>query len=42
MRRYGVREDQWERIKDRLPGRAGSRGVTAGETRLCVEAVFYR
>ncbi|MFO7595592.1 MAG: IS5/IS1182 family transposase, partial [Desulfocurvibacter africanus] len=27
-RRYALRDDQWERIKDLLPGRAGSVGVT--------------
>ena len=24
MRRYGLRDDQWDRIKDLLPGRSGS------------------
>jgi transposase len=42
MRRYGLRDDQWERIKDLLPGRAGSVGVTARDNRLFVEAVLYR
>src|SRR6185312_7040577 len=28
MRRYGLRDDQWDRIKDLLPGREGSVGVT--------------
>ena len=41
-RRYGLREDQWERIKDHLPGRAGHVGVTAKDNRLFVEAVLYR
>ncbi len=27
MRRFGLRDDQWERIKDLLPGREGSVGV---------------
>jgi hypothetical protein len=26
MRRFGLRDDQWERIKDLLPGREGSVG----------------
>ncbi|MEM9567676.1 MAG: IS5/IS1182 family transposase, partial [Cyanobacteria bacterium P01_E01_bin.34] len=26
MRRYGLREEQWERIKDFLPGRKGHVG----------------
>jgi len=42
MRRYGLRDDQWERIRDLLPGRAGSVGVTARDNRLFVEAVLYR
>lgn len=39
MRRYGLRDDQWERIKDFLPGQDGHRGVTAVDNRLFVEAV---
>jgi len=42
MRRYGVRGDQWDRIKDDLPGRPGTVGATAADNRLCVEAVLYR
>jgi transposase len=42
MRRYGLRDDQWDRIKDLLPGRPGSVGVTAADNRLFVEAVLYR
>ena len=42
MRRYGLRDDQWERIKDFLPGQDGHRGVTAVDNRLFVEAVLYR
>ena len=42
MRRFGLRDDQWERIKDMLPGREGSVGVTASDNRLFVEAVLYR
>ena len=41
-RRYGLRDDQWERIKDLLPGREESVGVTAKDNRLFVEAVLYR
>ena len=29
MRRYGLRDDQWERIKALLPGREETVGVTA-------------
>ena len=42
MRRYALRDEQWERIKDLLPGREGSVGVTARDNRLFVEAVLYR
>jgi transposase len=42
MRRYALRDDQWDRIKDLLPGRAGHVGVTAKDNRLFVEAVLYR
>lgn len=41
-RRYALRDDQWERIKDWLPGREGHVGVTARDNRLFVEAVVYR
>jgi transposase len=42
MRRYALRDDQWERIKDLLPGRKGCVGCTAKDNRLFVEAVLYR
>src|SRR3954451_9763867 len=42
MRRYALRDDQRDRIKDLLPGRAGHVGVTAKDNRLFVEAVLYR
>ena len=42
MRRYALRDDQWDRIKDLLPGRVGSVGVTAADNRLFVEAVLFR
>jgi transposase len=41
MRRFGLRDDQWERIKDPLPGREDSVGVTAVGNRLFVEALLY-
>ena len=37
-----MRDDQWERIKDLLPGRPGLVGVTAADNRLFVEAILYR
>jgi transposase len=39
MRRYALRDDQWDRIKEVLPGRKGCVGVTAKDN---VEAVLYR
>ncbi len=42
MTRYGLRDDQWERIKDWLPGRIGDVGATAQDNRRFVEAVLYR
>lgn len=42
MRRYALRDDQWERIKPLLLGREGTVGVTAKDHRLFVEAVPYR
>ena len=42
MRRYGLRDDQWDRIMNLLPGRPGTGGVTASDNRLFVEAVLYR
>jgi transposase len=41
-RRYALREDQWERIKELLPGKEGDVGVTAKDNRLFVEAILYR
>ncbi len=42
MRRYGLRDDQWERICGLLPGRGGHVGVNAADNRLFIEAVLYR
>lgn len=42
MRRYALRDDQWERIEQLLPGKASDVGVTARDNRLFVEAVLYR
>ena len=41
-RRYALRDDQWKRIENLLPGRMGAVGVTAKDNRLFVEAVLYR
>ena len=42
MRRSGLRDDQWEQMRDLLPGREGHVGGTAKNNRLFVEAVLYR
>lgn len=42
MRRYGLRDEQWKRIENLLPGRKETVGVTAKNNRLFVEAVLYR
>jgi len=42
MRRYALRDDQWDRIKAILPGREGHVGGTAADNRLFVEAVLFR
>ena len=36
MERFGLRDDQWDRIKDILPGREGHVGGTAPDNRLLV------
>jgi transposase len=41
MERFILRDDPWERIKDRLPGKETDRGVTAKENRLFLEAVCW-
>jgi len=42
MQRFGLRDDEWERIKDFLPGREGHVGGNAADNRLFVDAVLYR
>ena len=42
MHRYALRDDQWLRIKDMLPGREGHVGGTALDNRLFVDAVIFR
>lgn len=41
MDRRVLRDDQWERIKDLLPGKATDCGVTAKDNRLFLEAVLW-
>ena len=42
MHRHALRDDQWIKIKDFLPGREGHVGGTAGNNRLFVDAVIFR
>jgi transposase len=39
--RHAIRDEDWDRIKDLLPGRAGLPGVTAKDNRLFVNAVLW-
>jgi transposase len=39
--RHAISDDNWDRIKDLLPGRAGTPGVTAKDNRLFVDAVLW-
>src|SRR3954447_3301223 len=39
--RHAISDDDWDRIKDLLPGRAGLPGVTAKDNRLFVDAVLW-
>lgn len=40
-RRHEISDDQWDRIKDLLPGKFGDIGVTAKDNRLFVNAVLW-
>ena len=40
--RFALRDDQWDRIKDFLPGREGHVGGRAKDNRLFVNGVLYR
>ena len=39
-RRHALREDQWEKIKNALPGKEGDKGRTAADNRLFIDAVM--
>lgn len=41
MVRQNLRDDQWERIEQLLPGKASDRGRTAKDNRLFVEGVLW-
>jgi transposase len=39
--RHAIADNDWERIKDRLPGRPGQTGWLAGDNRLFIDAVLW-
>ena len=39
--RHTLTDDQWDKIKDALPGKAGDRGRTAEDNRLFINAVMW-
>ena len=41
MRRHEIKDEDWVRIRDLLPGKAGDPGVTAKDNRLFVDAVLW-
>ena len=41
MGRHESEDDDWERIKDMLPGQPGDPGVTAKDNRLFINAVLW-
>lgn len=38
---YDVKDEQWERIKDSLPGKEGDRGRSAKDNRKFIAAVMW-
>jgi transposase len=41
MRRHEIKDEDWERIQDLLPGQPGDPGVTAKDNRLFINAVLW-
>jgi transposase len=41
LRRHELTEEQWNAIKDLLPGKEGDPGVTAKDNRLFMNAIFF-
>jgi transposase len=39
--RHAIRDEDWDRVKDLLPGREGSRGAPAKDNRLFLDAVLW-
>ena len=40
-KRHALTDEQWDRIKDLVPGKAGDRGQSGKNNRLFVDAVLY-
>jgi len=40
-RRHALHDDQWNKIKDALPGKTGDKGRTASDNRLFIDAVMW-
>ena len=41
LRRHEIKDEDWERIADLLPGQPGQPGVTAQDNRLFINAVLW-
>ncbi len=41
MRRHEIADEDWEKIKDLLPGKDGDSGRTAEDNRLFINAVLW-
>ena len=41
LARHAITDEDWDRIQDLLPGRAGQPGVTAKDNRLFLDAVLW-
>lgn len=40
-KRHALTDEQWDRIKDLVPGKVGDRGRTGKDNRLFIDAVLY-
>ena len=41
LHRHAISDEQWDRIKDLLPGRRGQHGGVARDNRLFIDAILY-
>jgi transposase len=41
LRRHEIKDEDWGRLKDRLPGQPGDPGVTAKDDRPFIDAVLW-